>query len=71
MAHKNVLRFISGISYVLSSLLWQLVMAGADSPRAVLNLQSRCLEPGKYATHLEKWLLFYRYEFAPPFLFYL
>lgn len=38
----------------------QVVQAGADSPKAVLSLQSRCLEPGKYAAHLEKWLLFYR-----------
>ena len=34
-----------------------MITAGPDSPRSVLSLQSRCLEPGKYATHLERWLL--------------
>jgi len=38
----------------------QVITAGPDSPRALLNLQSRCLEPGKYAQHLEKWLAQYR-----------
>lgn len=33
-----------------------IITAGADSPRPVLSLQSRCLEPGKYVTHLEKWV---------------
>lgn len=38
----------------------QVITAGTDSPKPVLSLQSRCLEPGKYAQHLEKWLTFYR-----------
>ena len=24
------------------------------------SLQSRCLEPGKYSTHLERWLNYYK-----------
>jgi len=38
----------------------EVLMAGPDSPRPLLSLQARCLEPGKYAQHLDKWLAFYR-----------
>ena len=31
----------------------------ADSPKALKSLQTRCLEPGKYASHIERWLQFY------------
>ena len=27
--------------------------------KALKSLQSRCLEPGKYASHIERWLQFY------------
>ncbi|XP_063047986.1 bifunctional heparan sulfate N-deacetylase/N-sulfotransferase 2 [Engraulis encrasicolus] len=35
------------------------VTAPASSPSDLLTLQSRCLRPGEYATHLEQWLLHY------------
>jgi len=38
----------------------QVLTAGPDSPRPLLSLQSRCLEPGKYAIHLDRWLAQYR-----------
>jgi len=38
----------------------EVITATSDSPRALLSLQSRCLEPGKYAQHLDKWLAQYR-----------
>merc|ERR550519_2484255 len=38
----------------------QVLMAGPSSPRSLLSLQAHCLEPGKYATHLERWLAQYR-----------
>jgi len=38
----------------------QVITAGPDSPHALLSLQARCLEPGKYAQHLERWLAQYR-----------
>ena len=34
----------------------EVLSAGPSSPRPALSLQSRCLEPGKYASHIEKWL---------------
>ena len=37
-----------------------MILAGPGAEKSVINLQSRCLDPGKYSTHLEKWLLFYR-----------
>lgn len=38
----------------------QVITAGPDSPRALLSLAGRCLEPGKYAQHLDRWLTQYR-----------
>lgn len=38
----------------------QVITAGPSSPKALLALQSRCLEPGKYAVHLERWLTQFR-----------
>ena len=35
----------------------QVLMAGPDSPRALMSLAGRCLEPGKYAQHLDRWLV--------------
>lgn len=33
--------------------------ASDNSPRALKDLRNRCLNPGKYAQHLERWLTFY------------
>jgi len=38
----------------------EVILATSASPKPLLSLQSRCLEPGKYAQHLEKWLLLFR-----------
>jgi len=38
----------------------QVITAPPDSPHALLALQSRCLEPGKYPQHLERWLAQFR-----------
>ncbi len=40
----------------LSHSFHEVVTAGADASRPIRQLQSRCLEPGKYAAHLERWL---------------
>ncbi|KAG7272460.1 hypothetical protein CRUP_031387 [Coryphaenoides rupestris] len=36
------------------------VTAGPRGPRDLLTLQRRCLRPGAYATHLERWLQHYQ-----------
>uniref|UniRef100_A0A668AMN5 [heparan sulfate]-glucosamine N-sulfotransferase n=1 Tax=Myripristis murdjan TaxID=586833 RepID=A0A668AMN5_9TELE len=36
------------------------VTAGPSAPRDLLTLQRRCLKPGAYATHLERWLQHYQ-----------
>jgi len=38
----------------------EVLAAGPASPRPLLSLQAHCLEPGKYAVHLEHWLVHYR-----------
>ena len=38
----------------------EVLAAGPASPRPLLALQAHCLEPGKYAAHLEHWLVHYR-----------
>lgn len=32
------------------------ITAKPDSPKLLRELQKHCLEPGKYATHLQRWL---------------
>uniref|UniRef100_A0A6Q2YV18 [heparan sulfate]-glucosamine N-sulfotransferase n=1 Tax=Esox lucius TaxID=8010 RepID=A0A6Q2YV18_ESOLU len=38
----------------------EVVTAGPASSRELLTLQRRCLKPGAYATHLERWLHHYQ-----------
>lgn len=33
---------------------------GPSLPKPLRSLQSRCLEPGKYSSHLERWLSYYK-----------
>jgi len=40
----------------LTHTFYQVLQANSSSPKPVQSLKSRCLEPGKYALHLEKWL---------------
>ncbi|KAM6956518.1 bifunctional heparan sulfate N-deacetylase/N-sulfotransferase 2 [Aplochiton taeniatus] len=44
----------------LNNTFHQVVTAGLSAPRDVLILQRRCLKPGSYATHLERWLHYYQ-----------
>ena len=39
----------------------QVIKAPNTSSKDVLSLKSRCLEPGKYALHINRWLMYYRY----------
>ena len=41
------------------------VTAGPDSSRSLLVLQKRCLNPGSYAAHLERWLQHYQPSQVP------
>lgn len=36
-----------------------MITAGDSAPKALKDLRNRCLNPGKYAQHLERWLTFY------------
>ncbi|KAK3558958.1 hypothetical protein QTP86_000080 [Hemibagrus guttatus] len=38
----------------------QVISAGSSSPAALLTLQRRCLQPGYYSSHLERWLHYYQ-----------
>lgn len=37
----------------------QIITAGDSAPKAIKDLRNRCLNPGKYAQHLERWLTYY------------
>lgn len=43
----------------LSLSFFQVITAGDAAPRALKDLRNRCLNPGKYAQHLEHWLAYY------------
>lgn len=36
-----------------------MITASDSAPKPLRDLRNRCLNPGKYAQHLEKWLAFY------------
>ncbi|XP_051771570.1 bifunctional heparan sulfate N-deacetylase/N-sulfotransferase 2 isoform X1 [Ctenopharyngodon idella] len=38
----------------------EVISAGASSPAALLSLHRRCLQPGAYSSHLERWLHHYQ-----------
>lgn len=44
----------------LNNTFHAVVTASASAPRDLLALQRRCLNPGVYATHLERWLQYYQ-----------
>ncbi|KAK7901135.1 hypothetical protein WMY93_017904 [Mugilogobius chulae] len=44
----------------LNNTFHAVVTASASAPRDLLALQRRCLTPGVYAAHLERWLLYYQ-----------
>lgn len=39
---------------------YEIITANSDAPKNVRNLQARCLEPGRYVSHLERWLSYYK-----------
>lgn len=44
----------------LNNTFHAVVTAGPSAPRELLALQRRCLNPGAYAPHLERWLQHYQ-----------
>jgi heparan sulfate N-deacetylase/N-sulfotransferase NDST2 len=38
---------------------YDVISAGEESSRALRDLRNRCLDPGVYAIHLERWLTYY------------
>lgn len=38
---------------------FQIITASDSAPKALKDLRNRCLNPGKYAQHLERWLAYY------------
>ncbi|KAL1404291.1 hypothetical protein pipiens_000100, partial [Culex pipiens pipiens] len=38
---------------------FQVIMASDSAPKPLRDLRNRCLNPGKYAQHLERWLAYY------------
>ncbi|XP_077999800.1 bifunctional heparan sulfate N-deacetylase/N-sulfotransferase-like [Glandiceps talaboti] len=43
----------------LNHSFYEIVTAKEGSPKAILDLRNRCLHPGMYAVHLERWLSYY------------
>lgn len=43
----------------LNYTFYQVISAKAQAPQELRALQSRCLFPGWYSTHLERWLTYY------------
>ncbi|XP_039409938.1 bifunctional heparan sulfate N-deacetylase/N-sulfotransferase 2 [Corvus cornix cornix] len=43
----------------LNYTFYQVISAKSQAPQELRNLQSRCLFPGWYSTHLERWLTYY------------
>uniref|UniRef100_A0A8C6Y842 [heparan sulfate]-glucosamine N-sulfotransferase n=1 Tax=Naja naja TaxID=35670 RepID=A0A8C6Y842_NAJNA len=43
----------------LNYTFYQTISAGPQAPQELHNLQSRCLNPGLYSTHLERWLTYF------------
>jgi len=39
---------------------YEIITAKPDAPKNIRNLQARCLEPGRYVSHLERWLSYYK-----------
>lgn len=39
---------------------YQVITASDSAPKALKDLRNRCLNPGKYAQHLERWLAYYQ-----------
>lgn len=45
---------------------FDVISAKPGAPAPLRSLQSRCLIPGLYSTHLERWLTYYHANQVPP-----
>ncbi|XP_038060079.1 bifunctional heparan sulfate N-deacetylase/N-sulfotransferase 4-like isoform X2 [Patiria miniata] len=43
----------------LNHTFYEILTSGPEAPRPVTLLRSRCLDPGKYIQHLQRWLQYY------------
>lgn len=43
----------------LNYTFYQVISASSQAPLALRSLQKRCLVPGYYSTHLQRWLTYY------------
>ncbi|XP_064125796.1 bifunctional heparan sulfate N-deacetylase/N-sulfotransferase 2 isoform X6 [Loxodonta africana] len=48
-----------GDPVALNYTFYQVISASSHAPLALRSLQSRCLIPGHYSTHLQRWLTYY------------
>lgn len=48
-----------GDPVALNYTFYQVISASSHAPLALRSLQDRCLVPGYYSTHLQRWLTYY------------
>lgn len=48
-----------GDPVALNYTFYQVISASSQAPLALRSLQNRCLVPGYYSTHLQRWLTYY------------
>lgn len=48
-----------GDPVALNYTFYQVISASSQAPVLLRSLQSRCLVPGYYSTHLQRWLAYY------------
>lgn len=48
-----------GDPVALNYTFYQVISASSHAPLLLRSLQSRCLVPGYYSTHLQRWLTYY------------
>lgn len=48
-----------GDPVALNYTFYQVISASSQAPLVLRSLQSRCLVPGYYSTHLQRWLTYY------------
>ena len=58
-------------SVALQYSFYEVVTAKDEAPRALRDLRHRCLNPGLYSQHLERWLDYYKEEQVRLELYYL
>ncbi|KAI5742735.1 hypothetical protein M8J77_010714 [Diaphorina citri] len=48
-----------GDQLALNHSFYDIITANESAPKPIKDLRNRCLTPGKYAQHLERWLIYY------------